>query len=214
MACENKNVDFGVIVEMVNFIISIKHDTIHSVDLRGNTILHSAIITSNWKLVKYFLQSGDIYDYCIDGKNLVRQDIFSLTIDLVNNCDDYREEERKRVLKVLFCYCRDAKIIDSLLLDEDGPIMQYSMDKSIIHKWRAEFGICDVPQFFLLVVGLCDGYFVLLEKHPWFQIIIRLPSEVQMIICNYACYVKKKYNWKTSRSVYFQDFRVVYLPSK
>jgi len=53
--------------------------------------------------------------------------------------------------------------------------------------------------YFLYVIGTCDNYFVIKGNNiitRWFKILIKLPIELQMIICNYSCYIK--YNFISS----------------
>jgi len=127
-------------------------------------------------------------------KVLGRTECETMLNKLVNTIDPRSHRSHnggfKKIIKYLLC--KGINITTDRWFFYYQKIIYQSCNPLYISKWRREFGFKDHVDIFVLIVLLSDNYFKIMEpnysnkSHSFFNITVRLPIELQMLISNYA----------------------------
>lgn len=157
-----------------NFII---REIGNTTNMYLQTALHISCFKGHFQIVKLLLSYEQI-TRILDVKDYTGYTPLSYAIHH-NHLD---------IVKLLLCYDFNGTLLQKHLYNKtlcNKIIKDYILNRKIIYEWIYELSIYTEVKLFLLIVYISDGYFRVGKKHiSFFNIICRLPIELQMLICN------------------------------
>lgn len=156
-----------------------------SQDNKGETPLHIAVCYGNFNAVELLVKRLRPEDLLIKDAHLRTPLYHALTIS-------------PRIAKLLLVHMQPLNDLSGIIphphqiiLRMRDTVEEYQRDPQLTKlKLRRELGIQETQaaETFSLVMGLCDGYFEpgIVNVARFFNIVTKLPMELQMLICNRA----------------------------
>jgi len=82
--------------------------------------------------------------------------------------------------------------------DIDNNIINiYHQNKNIIYTWKKQYMMSDIVKLYMHIVCICDNYFIIKNTNiiynKFFNIVIKLPLELQMLMSNIVYGVNDNY---------------------